>query len=247
MKDARQALESQRASLELLIFVDGTFDVAFLQGISHVLRAEIPEVPDLAVLGAERRLAMVALNGRLTCDATNAFASLGLPEFHLYARKSRNGAERRAAIVEKLQTRPNCKAFLTWKRSLENYLHPLVVRTVNGDGIGIDDDIDVPLELACQFYANDDKARWRATSEIKRRHRISDARKWLCTKAVREMNLGLLQDRDPFCEVLDWLVQINEMLRLPSGPAPLPRMNGTPRLMLNKGRAARRKAPSIRN
>src|SRR5262249_42889520 len=144
--------------------------------------------------------------------ATNGFAFLGLPEFHLYCKKSCSHASNSQVLIDAQQARPNCKAFVTWKRSLENYLHPEVVRTADGQSVSFDDESDVPERLAiCNGVVSSDRP-WHLLTARDRRRLIGEARRWLCNTAVHAMTLDLLQERDPFCEVLDWFMKINEML-----------------------------------
>jgi len=199
----------------LLVVMEGANDVSFLKGMSQALHRHLDEVPDLAAAEADGRVMFLHLAGQVTDVTTCRYASLGLPEFHLYASKSRSQLEWRQPIVEALQQRPNCAAFLTRKRSFENYLHPKVVYTCRGETIDIADDTDVPEALAARFVEGDG-ACWAEMSRRHRRRNFHEARKWLCTIAVRDMTLNLLEQRDPPYELIDWLMTVDSLIASPT-------------------------------
>ena len=196
----------------LLIVMEGGYDISFLKRISRVLHRTLQEVPDLGMLEANREVILLSLQGKVTLETTQHFAALEIPEFHLYARKARAERLRREAIVEALQQRPACTALLTWKYGFENYLHPDLVYTNRGANIWFNGNSDVPHVLARRFINGRGRLSWGRMTDEGRRRALHDARKWLCTQAVLDMTLDLLQIRDPYYEVLDWFVTINSIL-----------------------------------
>lgn len=216
MHDVSESHEiGHRAVPRLLVVMEGAHDVSFLKGMSQALHRHLDEVPDLAAAEANGRVMFLHLAGQITVGTTCRYASLGLPEFHLYASKSPSQLEWRQPIVESLQQRPNCAALLTRKRSFENYLHPQVVHTCRGETIDIADDTDVPGALAARFV-DGGGACWAELSRRHRRRLFHEARKWLCTTAVREMTLNLLEQRDQPYELIDWLMTIDSLIASPS-------------------------------
>ena len=149
---------NRRSVPRLLIVMEGPNDIAFLKAISRITHESLPEVPDLVALERQGLIVMLPLLGKITASTTLQFRSIAMAEFHLYASKSPGEQRRRVPIVEALQQRPNCSAFLTWKRSFENYLHSQVVRTIHGEKVAIDDQMNVPQELARQLV--NAKSRW---------------------------------------------------------------------------------------
>ena len=110
-------------------------------------------MPDLAVLGAERRCLHCEKCGP-TCTTTNAFAPTRTgripPLLPQIAPRSRTARLRDPGTPE-LQGVPHLEA-------VENYLHSQVVRTVNDDAIAIDDDTDVLVGACVPLHANGDIA-----------------------------------------------------------------------------------------
>jgi len=199
----------------VLNVTESRHDATFLKRISRVVHSALDEAPNLSFLEAQGKVMFLALGCKVTIESVQRFASLGLPEFHLYCRKSAKEFERRRPIVEALQTRKNCAAFLTEKRSVENYLHRQVVHTSVGCGIAVNDDMDVPYTLARRFLT-DVGTDWSQMPRRTRRTEIQSARKWLCTRAPRIMTLALLERRDPRYELVDWLMTIDSMVALQS-------------------------------
>ena len=200
----------------LLIVMEGVHDVSLLKCLSHVLHRDLAELPDLIDLEARRQVVFIPLGVEITREGTQKFASLGLPEFHLYARKSSTEQERREPLVEGLQLRPNCTAFLTRKRSFANYLHPHAILANAGIEVSVDDECDLPLELAHRFFQASGGHGWDDMPYYRRRRYIHYARRWLCTTAVQDMTLDLLSQRDRYSEVIDWLMTIDQLVSSPS-------------------------------
>ena len=68
---------------------------------------------------------------------------MGCPEFHLYDREQSPETERRQGVIARLNARSCCRAVLTRKCSLENYLHPEAIEEVTGHWLAVDDDRSV--------------------------------------------------------------------------------------------------------
>ena len=112
--------------------------------------------------------------------------------------------------------RPGCRAVLTTKRSLDNYLHPQAIAEACGIDIEFGDHEHVADLIAEQLYDRRDQIPWcelPRRTQVRRRNRV---KKWLHTKAVDRMTSERLTERDPHGEVISWLMAITHMRRLGS-------------------------------
>ncbi len=190
----------------VLVVVEGPHDIEFPQRIGAILHGEDPRLPDLA--GMERRghLVFLPVGGGNLGLWTTRLAPLGLPEFHLYDRESAPETELRRKAAEIVNLRPRCRAVLTGKRCLENYLHPAAIREATGIEVQFSDD-DPLAELIGQrlYHTPESGRRWEELpprTKARRRNRI---KRWLHTKAVDRMTPQRLAERDPQGEVVAWL------------------------------------------
>lgn len=212
MSDPRSPLYlDAEPSMPVLVVTEGVDDAKFLKRISQALHAKLEEAPDLALMARRGKVKFRWLAGEVNDDRVFQVAALALPQVHLYCRRSTREFRRRQVIVERLNELPNCTAFLTQKRSLENYLHPEVVRTRNGATISVEDETEVAYALARRHVAETGGS-WNALSGPARRLQVRNARRWLCTKAACAMTIDLLEKRDQRYELIDWLMVINSMV-----------------------------------
>ncbi|HTQ39651.1 MAG TPA: ATP-dependent endonuclease [Pirellulales bacterium] len=198
----------------VLVIVEGVNDIEFLKRLASRLHTECPEVVDLARLHAQGRILFVPTGGGNFSDWATRFAGLACREFHLYDRELVPETERRQRAVELVNARPQCRGFLTAKRSLENYLHPSAVAQAGGGEIPVGDDECVGSVLARHWYElilQYDP--WPALSHRARRRLVYRAKRWLNRQAVGQMTVELLSERDPGGEVLQWLEVIAGMAR----------------------------------
>jgi hypothetical protein len=191
----------------VLVVVEGTNDAEFLRRISRVLNRRDLAVPDLSQLEAD---------GRLTFMTASAFpvsipALLG-KQFHLYDREVPPISEERRRLAEALNRQPSCKAVLTSKRAMENYLHPEAIREASGLQVSFGDSDDV-AELAARASLQPGDSRcWESLSKRSRRRLRDKAKKWLNREAVDCMTAERLAERDPDDEVIGWLRTIAELV-----------------------------------
>jgi len=192
---------------QILIVVEGPNDIEFLRRISAILHREDPSLPDLADM--ERRLALVfAPTGGVDLSTAFRFAGLGLPEFHLLDRDVPPATQIRQQVATMVNSRANCRAVITSKRSLENYLHPNAVLEASGVEVAITDDENVP-ELAARKVneRHDSGIAWDELPARVRKRLCYKAKKWLNTRAVDQMTAARLAERDGG-EVRSWLATI---------------------------------------
>jgi hypothetical protein len=83
-------------------------------------------------------------------------AAIGLRQFHLLDREVPPATERRQQGVEIVNHRPNCRAHLTRKRAIENYLHPRAVQEVSSLNLTFGDDDDVADLVARACFERQD-------------------------------------------------------------------------------------------
>jgi len=202
-----------QTGVKLLCIVEGQHDVAFLRVISRILHADDPTLPDLGKLERAGAVVMVPIGGGDLLAWAARMAALGLPEFHLLDREVSPATERRQQAVEIVNGRPNCRAYLTRKRALENYLHPSAVREVSSLVLDFDDDDDVAdmVARAC-FERQDHELPWEELLGRARKRCRETAKRWLNRQAVERMTPGQLDERDPEGEVRGWLEAIGEMV-----------------------------------
>jgi len=201
-----------QTGVKLLCIVEGTHDLAFLRVISRILHADDPTLPDLGMLERAGAMVMLPIGGGDLLAWAARMAALGLPEFHLLDREVPPATERRQQAVELVNERPNCRAHLTRKRALENYLHPLAVQEVSSLDLtfGDDDDVADLVARAC-FERQDHELTWEEVQGRARKRCRETAKRWLNQQAVERMTPKLLDERDPDGEVKGWLAAIREM------------------------------------
>ena len=212
---SRSQPQPSRRSPHILVVVEGRFDIEFLKRISTILSADTAGIPNLAEMERRHELMFFPFGGDpwLWADRLDP---LGLPEFHLYDREAPPETEIRQRAAKKVNLRPGCRAVLTTKRSLDNYLHPQAIAEACGIDIEFGDHEHVADLIAEQLYDRRDQIPWcelPRRTQVRRRNRV---KKWLHTKAVDRMTSERLTERDPHGEVISWLMAITRLRRLGS-------------------------------
>jgi hypothetical protein len=204
----------QRAALRVVVVVEGAHDVEFLKRISRILSQTDTHLPDLGQLEAAGVVAFVVNNGASIAFPAGLTAN-GPVEFHLLDREAGSTAVQRQAALLAINARPNCRATLTSKRAIENYLHPDTV----GESVGIEitfGDFDDVAAVAAQVMFDQSKGgSWGSLSRRARRRLRDKAKKWLNQDAVDHMTPQRLTERDPDGEVIGWLRTIAELATAP--------------------------------
>lgn len=126
-------------SVSIVVLVEGTNDIEFLRRISRLLHADDAALPDLGAMEQRGELIFVPFGGGQVQIWTNRFAPLAKPEFHIYDRELPPETDYRQAAAEAVNRRARCRAVLTNKRCLENYLLPPNTTTVS-----VSDDLHKP-------------------------------------------------------------------------------------------------------
>jgi len=202
-----------QTGVKLLCIVEGQHDLAFLRAISRILHADDPTLPDLGKLERAGAMVMVPIGGGDLLAWAARMAALELPEFHLLDREVPPATERRQQAVEIVNQRLNCRAHLTRKRALENYLHPCAIQEVSSLDLAFGDDDDVAelVAHAC-FERQDHELTWEELPGRAKKRCRETAKRWLNRQAVERMTVKLLDERDPEGEVRGWLEAIAEMV-----------------------------------
>lgn len=201
--------QSPSFSRPLLIVVEGTNDVEFLVRLSRRLSASDPSTLDLQPLIDAGRVVFVPCGGGNLAHWSDRFAPLGCPELHLYDREAPPETKRREQAVEHVACRSGCRAFLTSKRALENYLHPQAIAAAGGGEISFGDDDCVTSVLARGGF--EPGRIWGELPGSVRSRFSQHAKRWLNTVAVQQMTIELLRQSDPAGDILGWFNAIAVM------------------------------------
>ena len=200
----------------VLLIVEGTNDVEFLKRISMALRRDDASLPDLAALDETGDLIFVPFGGGNVFSWATRFAPLNVPEFHLFDRECGTESTLRIDAARAINARSTARAFVTSKRSIENYVHPAAIEATLGVRIAVEDYEDIPHELARALHcAGAFDPGWSDLKRSDHKRLCHRAKRKLNSVVVSEMTSRLLRDRDPNGEVIGWLTTINQMLSTP--------------------------------
>ncbi|HEV7226422.1 MAG TPA: ATP-dependent endonuclease [Pirellulales bacterium] len=199
---------------KLLVVVEGKHDVEFLRRVSRILHADDAHLPDLSELEQRGRLVFVPFGGGDILGWTDRLAGLGQREFHLYDREAppETAIRQRAAAI--VNARPDCRAFVTRKRSLENYLSPRAIYETRGVEIRFSDD-DHIADLAARYGWSllGREPAWESLPARARKRLRERAKRWLNTAAVERMTVERIDQCDPQGEIRVWLRTMARLVR----------------------------------
>lgn len=205
-----EPISSSFAPRPLLLVTEGVLDIACLTRLSQIVRTIHPDLPDLQFLADQGRIIFLPAGGGDLAAWIRRLAPLGCPEFHLYDREQNPETDLRQAIVAQINERPHCRACLTRKRSLENYLHPQAVTAALGVTVDMADDTPV-ADLVARSQP-EVQAVWPMLSHRARQRLIYRAKRRLNTEAIHHMTATMLLERDPAEEVLGWFRSIAQLM-----------------------------------
>ena len=199
-----------------MFVIEGVNDISFLKRISSTLHADDPSLPDLEEMERQGELIFIPFGGGHVRAWSHRLAPLGLNELHLYDQELPPETDYRRKTAESVNQRERCRAVLTGKRSLENYLHPQAILDAGEVHTVFDDSSNVPEVVAEQLYlrrqaALQEATTWEQLPAQLRGRRIHHTKKWLNSRAVERMTPALLRERDPDGEILSWLQTIQQM------------------------------------
>lgn len=200
------------AGPSVLVHLEGPHDVEFLRRISRVLCKQDPTIPDLDLLAAN---GLVAFFTSTSSSLSSIVRDQSVAEFCLYDREVPPMTDERTRLVSLLNQRSACRAVLTRKRAIENYLHPDAIRDATGVEITFGDFDDVAEIAAKATFNPKEGSSWESLSRRARRRLRDKAKKWLNREAVDRMTPERLAERDPEGEVIGWLRTIAELATAP--------------------------------
>jgi len=197
----------------VLVLVEGIHDAAFLRRISDILSAAQAEVPSLARLEQTGEIVILPLGGNGPQPWLHQLEPLGRAAFSLFDREMPPESEQRYQAVSRLNTQPRQRAFVTGKRSLENYLHSQAIYQAREVWVALTDDSDVADLVARALLRRKGFLRdWTSLPSRTRKRLRAQAKQWLNREAVEQMTPELLHRSDPDGEVVGWLRAIAELV-----------------------------------
>lgn len=198
--DSRPAV---RSNVGVLVVVEGPNDIEFLRRISRILHLDDVTIPDLNLMEELGRLIFVPFGGGCLHYWSHRLGPLAWPEFHLYDREVPPETKLRKQAARAVNGRVGCRAAITSKRSLENYLSPSAIEDAKGIRIEFSD-FDSVAEVAARACLPS-HCKWDQLSHRAQRRLRNRAKKWLNTTAVDRMTPARLAEQDPPGELTIWL------------------------------------------
>lgn len=197
----------------LIVLVEGRHDIEFLRRISSVLHTADRSLPDLMAYERCGELLFLPAGGGDFRPWLTRLSGLGRAEFHLYDREVPPVSQQREQWATLANMRPNCRAFVTRYRSLENYLHPDAIREVRGLLVKFSATDDVAALVAQKsFIPSSECPAWNHLSRRAKRRQRDRVKSWLNTETVERMTFDRLAESDPDGDVIGWLTVMGTML-----------------------------------
>lgn len=205
-------------SVKLFVGVEGKHDIAFLKGISKMLRTEGIDVPDIEALEVSGELIFFPFGGNNLALWTSRLHPLNRPEFHIYDRDNPPPqAGKYDAFAAQVNARDGCSAVTTSKREMENFLHPdAILEAYQHQNIAVtfgapfSDFDDVPTLVAQAVHTGSAGTPWPVDDPKKCNKKTGQAKTLLNTAAVSKMTRTRLAQSDPGDEVIGWLRDIGQ-------------------------------------
>jgi predicted ATPase len=201
--------------VQVLVFVEGTNDIEFLERISTMLK---PGMDDVVDFNNDIRIALVPLGGGSLKHwvARRYLRNLNIPEVHIYDRDDATPPKYQAEC-DMVNTRTDGSwAVITTKREIENYLHADAISDgMEGIAVTFTETCDVPLLVAKAVHESSGSVKpWAdvlADTKLLA-DKISKAKKRLNRDAAARMTVARLAQQDTAGEISDWLRRIHTML-----------------------------------
>lgn len=200
-----------------LVLTEGVHDIEFLQRISSVLAKHDSAIPNLRALETQQQIVMLPLGGNGPQAWVHHLISLGKSAFLLFDRESSLEGDVRRRAIESFNLCSRRRAFITSKRSIENYLHRQAIFDASGVSVDFCDQDHVADIVACKSLIDKGVRRPLGLLSARTRKRIRNrAKHWLNRDAVSCMTPERLAQRDPAGEVIGWLHCIGELAAMPT-------------------------------
>jgi len=204
-------------NIKVFFGVEGRNDITFLIAISKMLRDAGEDVPDLGKGEDDGHLVFVPLGGSSLDLWVSRLKGFNRREFYLMDRDTIPPEKPRYyAIAEELAKRPNCTAWTTSRKQLENYIHPDIIKSVCSKYAGADSEFeDVPRLFAQAVH--DDSGSQQTWEDVisdpeKLGKKVSNGKRRLCTEVVARMTPDLLTKIDVRNEIRTWLKMVGAAL-----------------------------------
>lgn len=211
-------------SIKVFVGVEGKHDIAFLKSIARVLRLGGVDVLDLEKMELDGELIFFPLGGSSLALWTSRLAPLSRPEFHIYDRDNLPPAHAKyQAEADKINQRDRCKAVITGKKEMENYLHFEAINEAYAQQSNITlglrgnfaDFDDVPAKIAELIHnVSGSPKMWAELEGERRGEKISKAKRKLNHIAVSFMTKARLDEVDPDGHVIGWFQQIKQLIEI---------------------------------
>lgn len=210
-------------SVRLFIGVEGKHDINFLLSICKALRHDGVDLRNLPKMELDGELIFFPLGGSTLALWTSRLQNLNRPEFHLFDRD--NPPPQRAKYqveADKINQREQCKAQITGKKEMENYLHKDAInQAYQSHGISLNLRAnfgpfdDVPLGIAQYVHSTSDSAvPWDQLNQKTAAKKISQAKATLNNIAPTFMTKALLDEVDPDGDLLSWFENMKSLLNI---------------------------------
>ena len=207
-------------NVRLFIGVEGKHDISFLKALCKLLCEAGHDIPDLTGAELAGEIIFFPFGGSNLLIWSHRLKALERPEFHICDRDLPPPAEPKYNDhVTAVNGREGCKAVVTSKREVENYIHPdaiieayaehNIIITFNGL---FDDFDDVPLLVAQAVHAAKADTPWPENNEDKVKKKLGRSKVMLNGLAMEKMNPERLAQTDPNNELQSWLVDIGAMI-----------------------------------
>ena len=201
--------------VKIFIAVEGINDINFLSGVSSILHASDSTIPDLSSLEKAGQVVFIPLGGGNLKWWTNRLQELRRAEFHLYDRDTPplTGQHQTAADKVNEAGGGRCKAILTGRREIENYIHPTAIKQELGIEVEFQDTCDVPRIVAEALHLkNGGETPWSELAPEKQKEKEGRAKKKLCGPCAQRMTPALIDEQDSSGDIRSWLLDIAQLM-----------------------------------
>ena len=203
--------------IKVLLFVEGNNDVNALKRYSQIISNDGDNVINL-MTSSDVGYVITGGSALKHYVEQHHLDGLGKPEIHIYD----NDVPDYQDSVDRIndENSPKKIAFNTYKRELENYLHPSAIHEaysesgIKGEILAeIKDDTDVPYEVAKLLNSlnNND---WDELEPEKQKELASMKKKFLNTQVVEKMTVERIKDRGGYEEMRHWLSEISRLSKI---------------------------------
>jgi putative ATP-dependent endonuclease of the OLD family len=178
------------------------------------------DILDLERMELDGELVFFPLGGSSLALWTSRLAPLSRPEFHLFDRDNTPPQQPKyQTVADQINQRDRCKAVITGKREMENYLHYVAINEAYEKydiALGLTapfaDFDDVPSKVAEQVHlVSGSETKWVDLDDKKRAKKVSKAKAILCDTASKMMTKELLGEVDPEGHIVSWFDDMGQL------------------------------------